>query len=94
MDDRVDSLVKFLANPNRKADDHVDTVMEMVRELAKYKHELEESRKREKEARNELTMFADERDPFTRSRNRRMQEPGYPQMIEIPANARAVEIKL
>lgn len=89
MDERVDSLVKFLANPNRKADEHVETVMEMTRELAKYKHELRESRNKERNARNEVAMLRDPfrgQDPYDRLRQ--------PNIIQLPENARAVRIEL
>lgn len=92
-DDKVNDLVVFLSNPNRKAEGHVETVMEMVRELAKYKHELAETKSELARKRDIMNgMLADDGDFRPR--------PPYPyrngqgeNVMAIPVNARSVEVK-
>lgn len=90
-DDSVNSLVKFLSNPNRKAEEHVETVMSMVRELSKYKHILKETK--EERDRLKRSLYDDMRPEqmgFAEHPGRRDYDP---RNVTIPSNARSVEIK-
>lgn len=88
---RVDELVQFLSTRKDLPEYNVKTVMEMARRLAKYEHDLETANRKNHDMER---MLATDDDPYRHGRNRRMPEPGYPQMIELPANTRSVEIKL
>ncbi len=89
-DEKVNALVVFLSNPNRKAEEHVETVMEMVRELSKYKHELRESRKQRDELTDMLRASSRDTMGFAEDPKRRDYDP---RNVTIPSNARSVEIK-
>jgi hypothetical protein len=89
-EDKVNELVVFLSNPNRKAEQHVDTVMEMVRELSKYKHELAETRKNRDQLSDMLRASSNDGMGFMEHQRRRDYDP---QRMQIPANARSVEVK-
>lgn len=94
LQERMEKLVQFLATRKDLPEYNIKTVVEMIQRLAKYEKDLEAANRDNRKVRDEMAMLADPMGGYERGRNRRNYEPGYPQMIEIPANARAVEIKL
>jgi hypothetical protein len=95
MDSAVNELVVFLSNPNRKATEHVDTVMELVRELSKYKHELADARTHRDKLGSDLERALGLRESrntagFSQDVRARDYDPRH---VTIPSNARSVEIK-
>lgn len=94
-DEKVNSLVVFLSSPNRKAEEYVETVMDMVRELSRYKHELKETAAKRDELGSRLDRefgLKSRRDTmgFDEAPHARDYDPRH---VTIPSNARSVEIK-
>lgn len=93
LQERMEKLVQFLATRKDLPEYNIRTVLEMIQRLAKYEKEIGEKDNELRKVRNEMAMF-DEDPRYLGGRRHHRNEPGYPQMIEIPFNARAVEIKL
>lgn len=90
LEKRQNELVQFLATRKDLPEYNIKTVNEMIRRLAKYEHDLNAANKKNRDFE---AMVADDRS-FGRKRDRYPNEPGYPQVIELPVGTRSVEIKL
>lgn len=89
--EKVDSLVVFLSNPNRKAEEHVATVMDMTRRLARYEKELNDSRDENAKMRATNAAQWNQEYPGQFGPARRYDEPN---ILQLPQGTRSVEIKL